>query len=61
MKLCETCKQEKCNKSIVIIKEDNITTIKCHDYVKDVDKVKGHEDPLWITAYQGKALMNLNI
>lgn len=61
MKLCDSCKNKNCNKPIVIIEEEGLTTIKCHDYVKDVDKVKGYIDPLWITAHKSKALMDLNI
>ena len=61
MELCSTCKRVNCNKSIVIIEEEDLTIIRCHDYVKDKSKVKGYTDPLWITAHQSKSLMDLNI
>lgn len=61
MELCETCTKVKCNKLIVIIKQDNLRTIKCLEYEKDQDKIKGYTQPLWITAHQDKALMDLKI
>lgn len=61
MKLCDSCKNKNCNKSIVIIKKEGLRTIKCHEYIKDQDKIKGYTQPMWITAHQSKALMDLNI
>lgn len=45
MKLCETCKSKKCNKNIIIkIQEENkLKIIKCLDYEKDIDKIKGYK------------------
>lgn len=34
MKLCDTCKNIACEKKLIIIKEDNLTIIKCLDYEK---------------------------
>lgn len=61
MELCVTCKREKCNKLIVIEKQENIKTIKCLEYEKDATKIKGYTQPLWITAHKSNAFMNLNI
>ena len=44
MKLCETCTKRNCKKEIVVIQEDNLTTIKCLDYEKDVDKIRGYKE-----------------
>lgn len=46
MKLCETCTKRNCKKEIVVIQENNLTTIKCLDYEKDVDKIKGYKKTL---------------
>ncbi len=43
MELCETCKKEKCNKSLIIIEEGNLKTIKCVEYEKDISKIRGYE------------------
>lgn len=59
MKLCETCKKEKCNKSIVITQQDNLTTIKCLDYEKDKDKIQGYKKPLERTAEYQRTVMGL--
>ena len=50
MELCETCKKKKCNKNIIIIEQNNLKTIKCLDYEKDVAKLKGYKKPLKRTA-----------
>lgn len=42
MKLCETCKKTNCNKSIVTIQEKDMITIKCIEYEKDEEKIKGY-------------------
>lgn len=59
MELCETCKKEKCNKSIVITQQDNLTTIKCLDYEKDKDKIQGYKKPLERTAEYQRTVMGL--
>lgn len=61
MELCSTCKRVKCNRKIVVIKEENLTTIKCLEYEKDEERIKGYTQFMWITAHKGKAFMNLNI
>lgn len=50
MKLCETCKNNNCSKKIVISEENGIKTIKCLEYEKDRDKIKGYEKTLDRTA-----------
>lgn len=61
MELCNTCTKVKCNKSIVITKDNGLTIIKCLDYEKDKNKIKKYRKPISITAEQSKALMDLNI
>lgn len=61
MELCSTCKRVKCNRRIVVMQKNNLTITKCLEYEKDGDKIKGYTQPLWITARQSKALMDLNI
>ena len=46
MKLCETCTKRNCKKEIVVIQENNLTTVKCLDHEKDVDKIKGYKKTL---------------
>ncbi len=43
MQLCDTCKKSKCNKSIVIIEQDNMVITKCLDYEKDESKIQGYK------------------
>lgn len=59
MKLCETCTKRNCNKRIVVTTQDNLMTIKCLDYEKDEDKVRGYKKPLEKTAKVNKAVMGL--
>ena len=59
MKLCETCTKRNCNKEIVVIQENNLLTIKCLDYEKDIDKVRGYKKPLEKTAKINKSIMGL--
>ncbi len=62
MELCETCtkaKCKKCKKRIRIIKKDNLTIIKCLDYEKDQDKVKGYKKPLERTVKYQRTVMGL--
>lgn len=59
MELCETCKKTKCNKSIVTIQEKDMTTIKCIEYEKDEEKVKGYKKPLERTAKFSRSVMGL--
>ena len=52
-KICTTCKKsntEKCKKNIVKKKENDILSIKCLNYVKDLSKIKKYEKPLITTA-----------
>lgn len=59
MKLCETCTKRNCNKRIVGTTQDNLITIKCLDYEKDIDKVTGYKKPLERTAKISKSVMGL--
>lgn len=59
MELCKTCKKNKCNKSIVTIKEKDMTTIKCIEYEKDEEKIRGYKKPLERTAKVQRTLMGL--
>ena len=59
MKLCETCTKRNCNKEIVVIQENNLTTIKCLDYEKDESKIKGYKKQLERTAKINKSVMGL--
>lgn len=59
MKLCETCTKRNCNKRIVLTTQDNLMTIKCLDYEKDENKVRGYEKPLERTARFTKSVMGL--
>lgn len=44
MKLCETCKKNNCSKKIIVSKENGIKTIKCLEYEKDREKIKGYKE-----------------
>lgn len=44
MELCKTCKKSNCNKSIVTIQEKDMITIKCIEYEKDEEKIKGYKE-----------------
>lgn len=59
MKLCETCKKTNCNKSIVTIQEKDMITMKCIEYEKDEEKVKGYKKPLERTAKFNRPVMGL--
>ena len=61
MKLCDTCKNSTCERKLEIIKEDNLITIKCLDYIKDDSKIQGYKKQLNRTAKQQDTLMKLNI
>lgn len=61
MELCDTCKNITCEKKLKIIKEDNLTTIKCLNYIKDDSKIQGYKKQLNRTAKQQDTLMKLNI
>lgn len=61
MELCDTCKNIKCEKKLIIIKENNLTIIKCLDYEKDDSKIQGYKKQLNRTAKQQDTLMKLNI
>lgn len=59
MKLCKTCTKRNCNKRIVLTTQDNLMTIKCLDYEKDENKVRGYKKPLERTARFTKSVMGL--
>lgn len=59
MELCETCTEKNCRHSIVAINENNLTTIKCLDYEKDISKIQGYKKPLERTAKFSKSVMGL--
>lgn len=61
MKLCDTCKNTTCERKLMIIKEDNLTIIKCLNYIKDNSKIQGYKKQLERTAKQQDTLMKLNI
>lgn len=60
IELCNSCKKTKCDKSIVITTEDNLTTIKCLDYEKDETKIHPCKKPLKKTARLQKTVMDLS-
>ena len=59
MKLCETCTKQNCKRRVVVIQENNLMTIKCLDYEKDEDKIKGYKKQLERTAKINKSIMGL--
>lgn len=59
MKLCETCTKRNCKKRVVVIQENNLITIKCLDYEKDVDKIQGYKKQLERTAKISKSVMGV--
>ena len=59
MELCETCKNDNCSKKIIIKEESKIKTIKCLEYEKDKDKIKGYIKPKEKTAKIEKSVMGL--
>ena len=59
MKLCETCTKRNCKKEIVVIQENNLTTVKCLDYEKDETKIQGYKKQLERTAKISKSIMGL--
>ena len=61
MELCDTCKNTSCSKNIEIIKENNITIMRCKEYEKDESKIHGYKKQLNRTARQCNTLMKLNI
>lgn len=38
--LCACCKNEKCNKKIIIENSGNCKNIKCLDFIRDEEKIK---------------------
>lgn len=61
MELCDSCKKTLCEKNMIIVKENNLVTIRCLNYEKDESKIHGYKRPLQRTARQYHTLMNLNI
>lgn len=50
MELCNSCKRQNCNKSIVIEEHEDIRVIKCLEYEKDASKIEGYKEPIVVTA-----------
>lgn len=59
MELCETCKKDNCSKNIVTKQESNILIIKCLDYQKDNNKIKGYKKPIDRITKYNKSVMGL--
>lgn len=59
MKLCGTCKKNKCNKRLIIEEQENLKVIKCLEYEKDENKVKGYIKPKQRTARLQRTVMGL--
>lgn len=59
MELCKTCKKTLCEKNMEIVKQGNLVTIRCLDYEKDENKIKGYKKPLERTAKFSKSVMGL--
>lgn len=57
MELCETCKNNNCSKKIITKQENNVLTIKCLEYKKDENKIKGYRKPLKRTATVCRTVM----
>lgn len=55
-KICKYCKG-KCNRGIVIFKNDSTICTKCVDYKKDESKIKGYKEQLKRTAKIEKCVM----
>lgn len=60
MNLCDSCKKTKCKKSIVIIEQQNLTTMRCLDYEKDETKIHPYKKPLKKTARLQRTVMGLS-
>lgn len=48
--MCSYCKNTKCSKSLIIVKEPNCKCYKCNEYCKDETKIIPYEKPLQVTA-----------
>jgi len=59
MNLCETCTRNKCTKNMKVTKYDNLTIIKCLDYVRNEDKIQGYIAPKNRTAKPRRTVMGL--
>lgn len=57
MELCETCKNKKCTKQIIVEESTEIKILKCLEYEKDSDKIKGYKKPMERTAKFQKTVM----
>lgn len=49
-KMCCYCKNNKCNHKVEILNNNNCTTYKCNEYIKDENKIVPYEEPLYVTA-----------
>ena len=49
-KMCNYCRNSECDKNIVIINSEGVTTYKCSKYIKDESKIIPYAAPPIITA-----------
>ena len=49
-KMCCYCKNNQCNHEVEILNNNNCTTYKCNEYIKDENKIIPYEEPLFVTA-----------
>lgn len=61
MELCDSCKKTLCDKNMEITRQENLVTIRCKEYEKDVSKIQGYKKQLYRTARQCDTIMKLNI
>lgn len=56
-KVCSTCQQENCSKRIVLVEGRKERAVKCVDYMKNKNKLKGYVAPLYKTAKEQRCIM----
>ena len=49
-KICSYCKNSNCKKQINTDVEKDITTYKCDEYIKDIEKIIPYKEPLKVLA-----------
>ena len=59
MELCKTCKNKNCTKQIIVEESTEIKILKCLEYKKNENKIKGYKKPLERTAKIEKSVMGL--